>query len=102
MTVLWFPISSHIKNDHEQGRRTVDEVKLGEFTTTTDADGVQYVAASDMTNLLRTVAGLYLTRSRQDTTTDGARTLTNLSEELVRIADTLDVHFITEQGDSHE
>ncbi|MDX2986473.1 DUF6213 family protein [Streptomyces caniscabiei] len=80
----------------------MDEVKLGEFATTTDADGVQYVAASDMTKLLRTIAGLYLTRSWQDTAADGARTLTSLSEELVRIADTLDVHFITEQGDGHE
>lgn len=74
------------------------EIKLASFTTVVQ-DGRHYVAADEVTKMLRAIAELYRTRSGQDTTVEGARTLGLLNKELVYLADTLDVHFITETGE---
>ncbi|MEU5660057.1 hypothetical protein ABZ802_31230 [Streptomyces sp. NPDC047737] len=74
------------------------EIKLASFTTTVQ-DGRHYVAADEVTNMLRAIAELYRTRQGQDATVDGAQTLGILHKELVYLADTLDVHFITETGE---
>lgn len=76
----------------------MEEIKLASFTTVVQ-DGRHYVAADEVTNMLRAIATLYRTRQSQDATVDGARTLDILNKELVYLADTLDVHFITETGE---
>jgi hypothetical protein len=75
----------------------MEEIKLASFTTVLQG-GRHYVAADEVTNMLRAIAELYRRRSDQDTTVDGARTLGILNKELIYLADTLDVHFITEAG----
>jgi hypothetical protein len=80
----------------------MEEIKLASFTTLTQ-DGRHYVAADEVTNMLRAIALLYETRSQQDTTAEGTEILSILTKELGYLADTLDVHFITEAGEqSHD
>ena len=59
----------------------MEEIKLVSFTTLTQ-DGRLYVAADEVTNLLRALALLYETRSQQDTTAEGTEILSILTKEL--------------------
>lgn len=73
----------------------MDMSRLVSFTTVTQ-DGRQYVAADQVTTLLRALATLYETRSALDPSTHGAEVLSILNKELVYLADTLDIQFIAD------
>lgn len=75
----------------------MENIKVAGFTTLTH-DGRQFVAADEVTNLLRAIALLYERRAEQDATEAGTETLSILHRELAYLADTLDVQFIAESG----